>query len=316
MDPGRYWSVMVLDAYTHVAYVCRRLHGCDGAYVRVTHRSRHASRRRRRVRRDPGGHPDGLGARPCRGRRPRRPRPRRRRALARIQVRQPPAPSPPRPGRAGCGRVRAGAAGFLPVARGRAAVDPPAPWHPPPPPGVAALLADLPEADVLAAAAAEGEARIAAGTGADRRGNGWATRSRGADFGDDVAYRASFAKVSLAGHLPAENRSYSRAADGVDDHHAAVPSRGRAAGAGDSGRSPCTAATCSSSRTSSTATASAIARPGCGGTPTARCPSRSATSVRTTPATGCPHRPARATSPCGPTKATPRWSTPAGSRPT
>ena len=37
MDPGRYWSVMLLDAYTHVAYVCRRLHGCDGAHVRVTH---------------------------------------------------------------------------------------------------------------------------------------------------------------------------------------------------------------------------------------------------------------------------------------
>ena len=35
--PGRYWNVMVLDAYTHVAYVCRRLHGVGGTRVRVTH---------------------------------------------------------------------------------------------------------------------------------------------------------------------------------------------------------------------------------------------------------------------------------------
>jgi hypothetical protein len=77
-----------------------------------------------------------------------------------------------------------------------------------------ALLADLPDADVLAGAMTEGEARIAAWMGADMRGNGWATRARGADFSDDVDYRAAFAKVSLAGHLPAENRSYMRAADG------------------------------------------------------------------------------------------------------
>ena len=37
MDPpDRYWSVMLLDAYTHVGYVCRRLHGTAGARVRVT----------------------------------------------------------------------------------------------------------------------------------------------------------------------------------------------------------------------------------------------------------------------------------------
>ena len=28
--PDRYWNVMVLDAYTHVAYVCRRHHGVEG----------------------------------------------------------------------------------------------------------------------------------------------------------------------------------------------------------------------------------------------------------------------------------------------
>ena len=151
-------------------------------------------------------------------------------------------------------------------------MDPPAAWHPPPPPGVAALLADLPEADVLTDAAAEGEARIAAGTGADRRGNGWATRARGADFGDDVDYRASFAKVSLAGHLPAENRSYTPRRSTGRRPPRCGSRRASSPRWGDSGRSPCTAATCSSSRTSSAATASAIARPGCGGTPTARSP--------------------------------------------
>jgi hypothetical protein len=95
------------------------------------------------------------------------------------------------------------------------AVDPPAPWHPPPPPRLDVLLDDPPEPDVLAAGAEEGERRIAAhGRGVDRTGHGWGTRSRGAAFGDDVTYRAAFAKFSLAGHLPAENRSYSRLVDG------------------------------------------------------------------------------------------------------
>lgn len=34
--PGRYWNVMILDAYTHVAYVCRRHHGVEGTRVRFT----------------------------------------------------------------------------------------------------------------------------------------------------------------------------------------------------------------------------------------------------------------------------------------
>ena len=34
--PHRYWNVMIADAYTHVAYVCRRHHGVRGTQVRVT----------------------------------------------------------------------------------------------------------------------------------------------------------------------------------------------------------------------------------------------------------------------------------------
>ena len=55
--------------------------------------------------------------------------------------------------------------------------------------------------------------------------------------------------------------------------------------------------------------------PGFAGTPTARSPSPSATTVRPTRATGCRHRPARASWPCAPTRATPevvdaRWFPP------
>jgi len=218
MDRGRYWSVMVLDAYTHVAYVCRRLHGSDGAHVRVTY--------------DPTVRPavdtaldliplgtatvwvlarvvvDGPGDLDAA-----------RAVLSRIRVRQP-AGGPSSPG--GAVRPATGSAPspsedparFLQDLGAALAVDPPAAWHPAPPPGMAALLSDTTDPQVLADGVAQGEARISRGIGADRQGNGWATRSRGADFGDDVAYRAAFAKVSLAGHLPAENRSYTRAVDG------------------------------------------------------------------------------------------------------
>jgi hypothetical protein len=49
---------------------------------------------------------------------------------------------------------------------------------------------------------------------------------RGAAFGDDVTYRAAFAQVSLAGHLPAENRSYSRGVDGTRTHTLRFPPGG------------------------------------------------------------------------------------------
>jgi hypothetical protein len=209
MDADRYWSVMLLDAYTHVAYVCRRLHGSDGTRVRVRY--------------DPAAlpetaaapdvlsigtptvwvlarvlvdGPDDLDAA--------------RAAQARIRVHQRAggAAPPARPERS------PGGGGFFGRLRDALAVDPPAAWHPPPPARLQALLRDLPREAVLADGVREGEARMARHLGVDRRRNGWGTRSRGADFGADTAYRAAFAKVSLAGHLPAENRSYSRRFDG------------------------------------------------------------------------------------------------------
>jgi len=209
--PGRYWSVMVLDAFTHVAYVCRRLHGTVGTSVRLVL--------------DPAAGPPPDAPAPVLPVASRtvwvivrvlvdgpRDLAAARDALARVRVGHAsgPHPGPPRlPG------SRAGAAGFFADLRNALEVDPPAPWHPPLPDGARDLL-DAAPADVLEAGAIEAERRLAArGGGADRHGHGWGTRSRGAAFGDDAEYRAAFARISLAGHLPAENRSYARPVDGT-----------------------------------------------------------------------------------------------------
>jgi hypothetical protein len=210
----RYWSVMLLDAYTHVRYVCRRLHGTEGTTVRVTFdptRPGDADRAEPVVAlgtptawvlvRVLVDGPDDLVAAQA--------------ALGRVRVSQPAAI-----------RERAGAPpaeGFFAELRAALAIDPPVPWQPSPPEGMEALLDDPPPAPVLADAAARGKEHIAAALGADRQQNGWRTRSRGAAFGDDVAYRAAFARVSLAGHLPAENRGYQRAIDGRTTYRLRFP---------------------------------------------------------------------------------------------
>lgn len=254
--PDRYWSVMLLDAYTNVSYVCRRLHGTAGTRVLVTLDADAPHRPDESLGVVPVATPtlwmlarvvvDGPGdLGPAR------------RALAGIRTQQTPAgrravgdrprpaggsgpaaaggspapggaadrsgappaspePHPTRPGpEPGMADASTAAVRWFDDLRAALATDPPAPWHPSPPPGLADLLADPPPPEVLSAGAAAGEARLtAAGGGVDRTGNGWGTRARGAAFGDDVAYRAAFAKYSLAGHLPAENRSYSRVIDG------------------------------------------------------------------------------------------------------
>jgi Protein of unknown function (DUF1254)/Protein of unknown function (DUF1214) len=248
--PDRYWSVMLLDAYTHVAYVCRRLHGRDGARVRVTYDPTTPPITDRAtnvltigtptlwvlVRVLVNGPGDVDAARGCLSRITVTPSGPALRAGDAIAAERPgpatgmrPAGPPPRPSARARGTGSAGG-GSSPGPPGRpvqeardalhqlaaaVAADPPAAWHAAPPDGLADLLADPPAPTVVAHGVARGQDRVrAAGGGADRFGNGWGTRIRGACFGDDVTYRAAFAQVSLAGHLPAENRSYSRGVDG------------------------------------------------------------------------------------------------------
>ena len=229
--PDRYWSVMLLDAYTDVQYVCRRLHGQDGASVRVTFDPARPEGPA------PGGDvvriptrtvwilvrvlvdgPHDLAAA--------------RAARARIHVTQPTPPTPPilndradaprraRPPVRRLGAVR-GSRGFFVELAEALAIDPPPPGLPAPPAGALDLLAgrlaggEGDDDPVLCESGRRGRALLrAAGSGADRIVDGWGTRVRGADFGADVTYRAAFARVSLAGHLPVENRSYSCPVDG------------------------------------------------------------------------------------------------------
>lgn len=235
MPAGRYWSVMLLDAYTHVQYVSRRTHGSGGATVRVC-----------RATSGPDGDPstdrgaavvevptrtvwvltrvlvdgpDDLDVA--------------RRAQRSITLTQQVEAADPRPhgspavdgapvgggADANDGADGEGPPSFFARLAAAVAVDPPAAGHPPPPPvldRLDQLLNDPDATATLTAAEAAGRARIAAaGSGADTFGNGWGTRRRGADFGDDITYRAAFARVSLAGHLPAENRGYTRGVDGT-----------------------------------------------------------------------------------------------------
>jgi hypothetical protein len=201
---GRYWSVMLLDAYTHVRYVSRRTHGSAGARVRVTL--------------DPAGGSVGgcvgIGTRTLW-------------VLARVVVHGPADLPAARAVQAGIRVGVPGSAGARPITpevrpasfvdelAAAVAVDPPTADHAPMPAAVAALLADPPPAAAVAAGVELGRQRIAdARGGADRSANGWGTRLRGADFGGDIVYRAAFAATSLGGHLPVENRSYSRVVDG------------------------------------------------------------------------------------------------------
>lgn len=215
--PGRYWNVMILDAYTHVAYACRRLHGVNGTSVRVTL--------------DPSTEPasgtlevipvatstvwvlvrvlvDGPEDLPAA------------RTLQRgIAVSAPPEhPNDLTERRGRPNEVHAAGAGFFEELRSCLAIDPPGAWHPPLS-DHARRIADGDHSlsdEQLAAAVAEGDRRLVEfGVGNDATGNGWGTRRSGAKFGHDVLARAAVAKFALAGHHPEENRAYFTSSDGT-----------------------------------------------------------------------------------------------------
>ncbi|MFT5561923.1 MAG: hypothetical protein ACJAYE_002427 [Candidatus Azotimanducaceae bacterium] len=212
---GRYWNVMILDAYTHVAYICRRYHGVGGTQVRVTF--------------DPTTPPANddsdvvtIGT-PTAW------------VIIRVLVESPEdidtarslqraicvtAPiSHPNERTERAGRATAiGKAGadFYTELKRYIELDPPAPWHPQLS-AEAQVIVDDPSSvseEVLAAGVLEGETLIVglnvAGT---VRNNGWSTGRDATGFGGDMLKRAAGAKFGLGGHQAIENRSYIAQAD-------------------------------------------------------------------------------------------------------
>ena len=208
--PDRYWNVMVLDGYTHVAYVCRRHHGVEGTRVTLTL--------------DPDTPPPNddsqvvtLGT-PTAW------------VIFRVLVESPddivsaralqhricvtaPASHPivrtERVGRA-TAIAKSGADVFSEL-QTYVAIDPPPRWHPKLSPPAQAILDDPSSVseETLVAGIAEGEKRIMArnlqGTVSQ---NGWNTGRDAYGFGDDIVKRAAGAKFGLGGHQAIENRSY------------------------------------------------------------------------------------------------------------
>lgn len=209
-DPGRYWSVMLLDAFTYVTYVSRRQYGVGGASVRITYdpNAEHDHTRRADtigmgtptlwvlVRTLVSGPHDLDAARTLQ---------------ENITVIAPPNhPSSPTaypPGRPN--DVASAAGAFFDELRHALAVDRPAAWHPQLTREQRDLLEGKAYPDILAAGAALGDQRIkTTGMGADRFANGWGTHSLGTQFGRNVFARARCAQFVLAGHHRVESAYY------------------------------------------------------------------------------------------------------------
>ena len=215
--PHRYWNVMIADAYTHVAYVCRRHHGVRGTQVRVTM--------------DPATPPTNddselvsIGT-PTAW------------VIIRVLVESPddiktarelqhgitvtaPASHPhTRTERAGRATTiaQAGADYFAELKR-YIDLDPPAHWHPRLSPAAQAIVDDPGSVttEELAAGVEEGEQLILRGNGSDAvKRNGWSTGRAATGSGDDILKRAIGAKFGLGGHQAIENRSYAAQADAL-----------------------------------------------------------------------------------------------------
>jgi hypothetical protein len=217
--PDRYWSVMLLDAFTHVTYVSRRLYGVNGASVVLTYdpnvEQNHAIAadkiaigtptvwvlvrtlvdgpedldQVRAVQEKitvtaPTGHPSGPTERP--------------------------------PGRPD--EVHTAGSLFFDELRQALKIDPPANWHPRLTSEQQDLLENGADPEALEAGVSLGHSRVQDfGTGADKFENGWGTRSKGAQFGDDVSLRAAFAQYTLAGHHRVENCGYGAVQDNTGE---------------------------------------------------------------------------------------------------
>ena len=213
--PDRYWNVMILDAYTHVAYVCRRHHGVRGTRVQVTFDPTTPP-----ANNDTGivtiGTPtawviirmlvespaDITAAR----------------ALQRaIRVTGPISHPNTRTERAGrATAIAKSGAEFYTELKRYTELDPPAPWHPQLSPAAQSIIdapSDYPM-DVLTAGVQEGEKLIVGlNVSGTVKKNGWSTGRDATGFGGDILKRAVGAKFGLGGHQAIENRSYTAQRD-------------------------------------------------------------------------------------------------------
>jgi hypothetical protein len=213
--PDRYWNVMVVDAYTHVAYVSRRHHGVSGVSARVTYDSaaeplddesttiRLGTQTAWIIIRVLVESADDL--------------PRVRSLQRQFSIR--PASGHPQIRTKSAGHAAkiadAGAAFFTELSK-YVALDPPAPWHPALSPAARTLLdnpACLPER-ALEEGIREAEALIKSGRTSDAVfKNGWSTGRASGGPGEDILKRAVGAKFGLGGHYAIENRSYMALSD-------------------------------------------------------------------------------------------------------
>ncbi len=213
--PERYWNVMVLDAYTHIAYVARRHHGTAGTRVRVTL--------------DPTTPPANddssvvtIGT-PTAW------------VILRVLVESPedldsaralqhaisvtaPASHPndrtERAGRATA--IAKSGADLYSELKSYVEIDPPAPWHPRLSPAAQAIVNDPASVseEVLLAGIKDGEKLIVGrNSGGSVSKNGWRTGRDATGPGNDIVKRAAGAKFGLGGHQAIENRSYTALCD-------------------------------------------------------------------------------------------------------
>ena len=210
---GRYWNLMVVDAYTRVSYLRRADYGAGGLRARVTW--------------DPEGGEEDDGVLRCAtptawviGRvlvESPEDLPKAQALQQAFVVRAPknhPSSLTARGGRP-TALAEAGADFFQELAEALK-TDPPAPCHPPLSPEAEALLARLGDASpgALEAGIEAGEALLKTGQGKDARVvNGWRSGRAAGGPGQDILKRALGAKFGLGGHYAYENRSYTAVHD-------------------------------------------------------------------------------------------------------
>jgi hypothetical protein len=213
--PGRYWNLMVVDAYTRVSYLRRADYGVGGLSARVTW--------------DPEGGEGEVGDGVLRCATPTawvigrvlvespEDLPRAQALQQGFVVRAPknhPSSLTARGGRP-TALAKTGADFFRELAEA-AQADPPAPCHPGLSPEAKALLAGQGDASpaALEAGIAAGEALLKTGQGKDARVmNGWRSGRAAGGPGQDILKRALGAKFGLGGHYAYENRSYTAVHD-------------------------------------------------------------------------------------------------------